>query len=98
MSKCMWHFNSQIGLMFWSQPQQSEDTHDLMTSLIGSAIQLFCGEAGIFVVSNEAFDPQSSSEYILYRIDDALVLPLLAHVQDGLQPNSAHPLLFEALT
>jgi len=83
--------------MFWSQPQQSEDTHDLMTSLIGSAVQVLRGDAGIFVVSNEAFDPQSSSEYILYRIDEAVLLPLLAHVQDGMQPNSAHPLLFEAL-
>jgi PAS domain S-box-containing protein len=68
-----------------------------MTTLIGSAIQMFCGEAGVFVVSNEAFDPQSSSEYILYRIDEAIVFPLLAHLQDGMQPNSAHPLLFEAL-
>jgi PAS domain S-box-containing protein len=68
-----------------------------MTTLIGSAIELFGGEAGVFVVSNEAFDPQSNSEYILYRIDETVALPLLAHVQDGMQPNSAHPLLFEAL-
>jgi PAS domain S-box-containing protein len=83
--------------MFWPQSPQSADAHDQMTTLIGSAIQMFRGEAGIFVVSNEAFDPQSSREYILYRIDEALVFPLLAHVQDGMQPNSAHPLLFEAL-
>jgi PAS domain S-box-containing protein len=83
--------------MFWPQSPQSEDARDQMTTLIGSAIQMFRGEAGIFVVSNEAFDPQSGSEYILYRIDEAIVFPLLAHVQDGMQPNSAHPLLFEAL-
>ena len=83
--------------MFWPQSPQSEDARDQMTTLIGSAIQMFHGEAGMFVVSNAAFDPQSSSEYILYRIDEALVFPLLAHVQDGMQPNSAHPLLFEAL-
>jgi PAS domain S-box-containing protein len=83
--------------MFWSQPQQPEDAHDQMTTLIGSAIQLLCGEAGVFVVSNEAFDPQSSKEYILYGIDEAMLSPLLAHVQDGIQPTSAHPLLFEAL-
>jgi PAS domain S-box-containing protein len=83
--------------MFWSQPQQPEDMHDQMTTLIGSAIQLFCGEAGVFVVSNEAFDPQSSTEYIFYRIDETMLSLLLAHVQDRMQPNSVHPLLFEAL-
>ncbi len=62
-----------------------------MTILVGSAIRLLCGEAGVFVVSNEAFDPQSSAEYILYQLD-ALVLPaLLASVQVGIQPNSARP-------
>ncbi len=62
-----------------------------MTILVGSAIRLLCGEAGVFVVSNEAFDPQSSAEYTLYQLD-ALVLPaLLASVQAGIQPNSARP-------
>ena len=62
-----------------------------MTILVGSAIRLLCGEAGVFVVSNEAFDPQSSAEYILYQLD-ALVLPaLLASVQASIQPNSARP-------
>ena len=74
-----------------SQIQQFEDLHDQMTILVGSAIRLLCGEAGVFVVSNEAFDPQSSAEYILYQLD-ALVLPaLLASVQVGIQPNSARP-------
>lgn len=74
-----------------SQIQQFEDLHDQMTILVGSAIRLLCGEAGVFVVSNEAFDPQSSAEYILYQLD-ALVLPaLLASVQASIQPNSARP-------
>jgi len=64
-----------------------------MTILVGSAIRLLCGEAGVFVVSNEAFDPQSSAEYTLYQLD-ALVLPaLLARVQASIQPNSARPLV-----
>ena len=76
-----------------SQVQQSEDLHDQTTILIGSAIRLLCGEAGVFVVSNEAFDPQSSPEYTLYQLDaDALPL-LLASVQDGIQPTSACPLV-----
>jgi PAS domain S-box-containing protein len=84
--------------MFRFQPPQPEDAQDLMTTLIGSAIELLCGEAGVFVVSNEAFDPQSSSEYIVYRINEAMVTSLLAHVQEGMQPTSAHPFLLETLT
>ena len=59
--------------MSWSQTLQTEDLHDQMTILIGSAIRLLCGEAGVFVVSNEAFDPQSSAEYTLYRLSTALL-------------------------
>ena len=57
----------------------NEDLHDQMTMLIGSAVRLLCGEAGVFVVSNEAFDPQSSEEYTVYRLSAALLAPLLAH-------------------
>jgi hypothetical protein len=67
--------------MFWSKPQQHEDIRDQMTTLIGSAIQLFCGDVGFFVIANEAFDPQSNAEYILYRLDETILPPLLAHVQ-----------------
>src|SRR2546425_7632279 len=81
-----------------SQVQQSEDLHDQTTILIGSAIRLLCGEAGVFVVSNEAFDPQSSPEYTLYQLNtDALPL-LLASVQDGIQPTSACPLVVSPLS
>ena len=84
-------------VMSWSQTLQTEDLHDQLTILIGSAIRLLCGEAGVFVVSNEAFDPQSSSEYTLYRLSAALLAPLLAHVQSSEQPNTKYLLVKAAL-
>jgi PAS domain S-box-containing protein len=69
----------------------------MLTILIGSAVQLLCGLAGVFVISNEAFDPQSSAEYILYQISEPVLPLLLAYVQEGMQPNSQHPLMFETL-
>jgi len=69
----------------------------MITILIGSAVQLLCGLAGVFVIANEVFDPQSSAEYILYHISEP-VLPLLqAYIQESMQPNSLHPLVFETL-
>ena len=84
-------------VMSWSQTLQTEDLHDQLTILIGSAIRLLCGEAGVFVVSNEAFDPQSSSEYTLYRLNAALLAPLLAHAQSSGQPNTRYLLAKAAL-
>lgn len=84
--------------MSWSQPQQGEDAHDQMTVLIGSAIQLLRGESGVFVVSNEVFDPQSSTEYTLYQLSKSVLPLLLSYVQEGMQPNSLHPLVVETLT
>jgi PAS domain S-box-containing protein len=67
-----------------------------MTILIGSATRLLCGEAGVFVVSNEAFDPQSSSEYTLYRLSSETLPLLLAYVQQsGRQPNLGRILVRE---
>jgi PAS domain S-box-containing protein len=83
--------------MSWSQTLQTGDLHDQMTILIGSAIRLLCGEAGVFVVSNEAFDPQSSSEYTLYRLSTSQLPLLLASIQEGVQPNSRHLLVTETL-
>jgi PAS domain S-box-containing protein len=83
--------------MSWSQTLQTGDLHDQMTILIGSAIRLLCGEAGVFVVSNEAFDPQSSSEYTLYRLSTSQLPLLLAGVQEGTRPNSGRLLVIEAL-
>jgi PAS domain S-box-containing protein len=79
--------------MSWSQTQQSANVQDQMTILIGSAIQLLCGEAGVFVVSNEAFDPQSSDEYTAYRLSEAALAYLLEEAQAGVQPNTLHPLM-----
>jgi PAS domain S-box-containing protein len=85
--------------MSWSYMQYSGDIYDQMTILVGSAIRLLCGEAGVFVVSNEAFDLQSSMEYTPYRLAPEQLDALLQSVRDGKQPNSAHLLVqrdFEA--
>lgn len=83
--------------MSWSQTQQSEDIQDQTTILVGSAVRLLCGEMGVFVVSNEAFDPQSSSEYTLYQLSESALPLLLAQVQEGIQPNSRTPLVIEKI-
>src|SRR6266516_5149625 len=84
--------------MSWAQTWQTEDLYDQMTVLIGSTIRLLGGEAGIFVVSNEAFDPQSSSEYTLYHLSPSLLPNLLPHLRQGIQPNSEHLLVTSALS
>ncbi|MBV9228381.1 MAG: PAS domain S-box protein [Chloroflexi bacterium] len=83
--------------MSWSQKQQSGDMHDQMTILVGSAIRLLRGEAGVFVVSNEAFDPQSSVEHTLYRLSESALPLLLSSVREGRQPNSVEPLVVESI-
>ena len=84
--------------MPWSPPQFSGDLQNQMTILVGSAIRLLGGEYGVFVVSNEAFDPQSSEEYTVYRLNEAGLSLLLAHAQEGMQPNSMHPLVITAVS
>jgi len=71
--------------------------YDQLTILCGSAIRLLGGEAGAFVLSNEAFDPQSSSEYTLYRLDASLFPSLLTGFQEGVQPSVGHPFVVEPL-
>lgn len=83
--------------MSWSQTYQSEDLYDQLTILVGSAIQLLGSDSGVFVVSNEAFDPQSNSDYIAYRLREEAFADLLQHVQEGLQPTSRHPLVIEIM-
>ncbi|GAC1630960.1 MAG: ATP-binding protein [Ktedonobacteraceae bacterium] len=83
--------------MSWSQVQQAEDVYDQMTILVGSAVRLFGGESGVFVVSNEAFDPQSSTEYTRYRLSDAALSSLLTLADHGMQPASLHPLVIEPI-
>src|SRR5215467_6662521 len=78
--------------MSWPQMHQSEDLYDQITILIGSAIRLLSGDAGVFVVSNNAFDPQSNTEYTLYRLDESALMPLLSYVRESWQPDSQCPL------
>jgi len=84
--------------MSLSQTQQSQDLYDQITILIGSAIRLLAGDAGVFVVSNEAFDPQSSTEYTLYNLDESACVHLLACAREGRQPNSAYPLVVDTIS
>ncbi len=84
-------------MMPLSQVQQAEDVYDQMTVLVGSAIRLFGGESGVFVVSNEAFDPQSSREYTRYRLTDDALASLLTLAERGPQPSSQHPLVIESI-
>src|SRR5947209_13795390 len=84
--------------MPWSPSQLSEDLQNQMTILVGSAIRLLGGEFGVFVVSNEAFDPQSSEEYTVYRLNETMLSLLAAHAQEGMQPNSMHPLVIAAVS
>src|SRR5947209_4347045 len=81
--------------MSWSQ---TEDLYDQMTVLIGSAVRLLRGEAGLFIVSNEAFDPQSSSEYTLYQLNPSSLSDLLPHLQQGIQPDLQQPLVTAPLS
>ncbi len=83
--------------MSWSQLQPPEDSYDHMTILIGSAIRMLRGESGVFVVSNEAFDPQSSAEHVLYHIQETALPLLLSYMQEGMQPGSLHPLVVETV-
>ena len=83
--------------MSWSQAQQPEDLHDQIIILVGSAIRLLCGEAGVFVVSPSAFDPLSSTPYVVYRLSEPGYMLLLKYAQAGRQPDGAHSLVIETL-
>jgi len=83
--------------MSWPQTQQSEDLYDQITILIGSAIRLLSGDAGFFVVSNNAFDPQSNAEYTLYHLSESAFIPLLFYIRERKQPDSHHPLIVDSL-
>ncbi len=83
--------------MSLSQVQQAEDVYDSMTVLVGSAVRLLGGESGVFVVSNEAFDPQSSTEYTRYRLSDVALSSLLTLADRSTQPSSRQPLVIEPI-
>ncbi|HCI81913.1 MAG TPA: histidine kinase [Ktedonobacter sp.] len=84
--------------MGWSPFSRAEDVYDQVVVLVGSAIRLLRGECGVFVVSNEAFDLQSSREYTAYRMDEAATEFLVSLAQEGLQPSTRQPLVVEALS
>src|ERR1700730_13264617 len=88
---------SPMSLSQLSQVQPLEDLHDQIVILVGSAIRLLNGEAGVFVVSNEAFDPLSSAEYTAYRLSDAGCAFLLALAHERAQPDRAHPLVVDEI-
>jgi hypothetical protein len=73
--------------MSWPQTQQSEDLYDQITILVGSAIRLLSGDAGVFVVSNNAFDPQSNTEYTLYSLNESVLIPLLCYIRESKKPD-----------
>lgn len=83
--------------MSWSQPQSSEDLRDQMTILVGSAIRLMCGDAGVFVLSGQAFDPLSSVEYTPYQLSENACEHLLAYARGQKQPDAASPLVVTML-
>jgi PAS domain S-box-containing protein len=84
--------------MSLSQLQQPEDVYNQMTILVGSAVRLLYGEYGVFVVSNEAFDPQSSAEYVPYQVDTAVLPTFLEQMQRGRQPSFQQPIAVEPLS
>src|SRR5271165_130416 len=83
--------------MSWSHIQYSEGLHDQITILVGSAIRLLGAQAGVFVLANAAFDPQSSSEYTLYQLSQAEAAFLLGYIREytQTQPGPARPLVVE---
>lgn len=83
--------------MVWSPFSQAEDVYDQMVVLVGSAVRLLRGEYGVFVVSNEAFDPQSSREYTSYRLNEATTEAFVSLAQEGMQPSTRRPLVVESL-
>src|ERR1700730_15241395 len=89
---------SPMSLSQLSQVQPLEDLHDQIVILVGSAIRLLNGEAGVFVVSNEAFDPLSSAEYTAYRLSDAGCTFLLALARERVQPDRAHLLVVDDIS
>lgn len=83
--------------MSWSQIQHTEDLYDQITVLVGSTVRLIGGLAGIFVLANAAFDPQSSSEYTLYQLNDEEATLLLSNIREHVQPGPARPFVVESI-
>jgi PAS domain S-box-containing protein len=84
--------------MSWSQIHHAEDPYDQITILIGSAVRLLRGVAGVFVLANEAFDPQSSSEYTLYQLREEEAALFLSSIRERAQPGPARLLVVDTLS
>ncbi len=83
--------------MSWSQQRQSEDLYEQIVILVGSAVRLLRGQAGVFVLANAAFDPQSSSEYTLYQLSEEEATLFLSGIRERTLPGPARPLIIDTL-
>ncbi len=83
--------------MSWSQQRHSEDLYEQIVILVGSAIRLLRGQAGVFVLANAAFDPQSSSEYTLYQLSESEAASFLNGMRERALPGPVRPLVVETL-
>ncbi|HVU67950.1 MAG TPA: ATP-binding protein [Ktedonobacteraceae bacterium] len=83
--------------MSWSQQRHAEDLYEQMVILVGSAVRLLRGQAGVFVLANAAFDPQSSSEYTFYQLRETEARFFLASLRERAQPGPARPLVIDQL-
>ncbi len=84
--------------MSWSQMYHSKDLSDQQTILVGSAVRLLCGLGGLFVLANEAFDPQSSSEYTLYQLSEEEAALWLSSMREQTQPGPTRPFLCDLVS
>lgn len=83
--------------MSWSQTHPAGDLSEHMGILVGGAVQLLGGQAGVFVLANAAFDPQSSSEYTFYRLGEEEAALLLESIRERTLPGPARPLVVDVL-
>jgi len=83
--------------MSLSQQSRSEESYDQIIILVGSAVRLLGGLAGVFVLANAAFDPQSSSEYTLYGLHEEEAALFLNSLRERPRPGPAHPLVVDAI-
>jgi PAS domain S-box-containing protein len=76
----------------------SEESYDQIVILVGSAVQLLGGLAGVFVLANAAFDPQSSSEYTLYGLQEGEAAQFLNEMRERPQPGPARRQVVDLLS
>jgi len=76
----------------------SEQAYDQIVILVGSAVRLLGGLVGVFVLANAAFDPQSSSEYTLYGLQEEEAARFLNGMRERPQPGPLRPQVVDVLT